>query len=238
MSVAVTSMAERLLGDGASSGCRGRRFAPAGTRAHPLVSHAQCPCVRRAAIVLAERGVPFERTPVDFDCKPGGLRADTADVPTPTGDFADVSPGPVVAACPGGSDRRPGRGGSRLRRDAAAVPRTPRRAAPSGDGIPQVARIGEAPTSTSGRRLDDAFGRSVRRGPIHAHDEHSCHLHADHFAVRRSECERRARIVAMRPIRTRYGSVPRPSSRVRRHWRVRSPGARPNVARNASSVRR
>ena len=36
-----------------------------------LVSHALCPYVQRAAIVLAEKGVPFERIDVDLDSKPG-----------------------------------------------------------------------------------------------------------------------------------------------------------------------
>jgi glutathione S-transferase len=36
-----------------------------------LVSHALCPYVQRAAIVLAEKGVPFERRDVDLARKPG-----------------------------------------------------------------------------------------------------------------------------------------------------------------------
>lgn len=36
-----------------------------------LVSHALCPYVQRAAIVLAEKGVPFERREVDLANKPG-----------------------------------------------------------------------------------------------------------------------------------------------------------------------
>lgn len=35
-----------------------------------LVSHALCPYVQRAAIVLAEKGVPFERRDVDLAAKP------------------------------------------------------------------------------------------------------------------------------------------------------------------------
>ena len=35
-----------------------------------LVSHALCPYVQRAAIVLAEKGVAFERVEVDLACKP------------------------------------------------------------------------------------------------------------------------------------------------------------------------
>lgn len=35
-----------------------------------LISHALCPYVQRAAIVLAEKGVPFERTTIDLDHKP------------------------------------------------------------------------------------------------------------------------------------------------------------------------
>lgn len=36
-----------------------------------LVSHALCPYVQRAAIVLAEKGVPFERRDIDLSNKPG-----------------------------------------------------------------------------------------------------------------------------------------------------------------------
>lgn len=36
-----------------------------------LVSHALCPYVQRAAIVLAEKGVPFERRDIDLADKPG-----------------------------------------------------------------------------------------------------------------------------------------------------------------------
>ncbi len=35
-----------------------------------LVSHALCPYVQRAAIALAEHGVPFDRTVIDLDSKP------------------------------------------------------------------------------------------------------------------------------------------------------------------------
>lgn len=35
-----------------------------------LVSHPLCPYVQRAAIVLLEKGVPFERRDVDLACKP------------------------------------------------------------------------------------------------------------------------------------------------------------------------
>ena len=40
-----------------------------------LVSHALCPYVQRAAIVLAEKGVPFERREVDLAHKPGWFLA-------------------------------------------------------------------------------------------------------------------------------------------------------------------
>lgn len=36
-----------------------------------LISHALCPYVQRAAIVLAEKGVPFERRDIDLSNKPG-----------------------------------------------------------------------------------------------------------------------------------------------------------------------
>jgi glutathione S-transferase len=35
-----------------------------------LISHRLCPYVQRAAIVLAEKGVPFERVDIDLDAKP------------------------------------------------------------------------------------------------------------------------------------------------------------------------
>lgn len=40
-----------------------------------LVSHHLCPYVQRAAIVLAEKGVPFERRYIDLANKPGWFRA-------------------------------------------------------------------------------------------------------------------------------------------------------------------
>lgn len=40
-----------------------------------LVSHRLCPYVQRAAIVLAEKGVPFERRDVDLDHKPAWFLA-------------------------------------------------------------------------------------------------------------------------------------------------------------------
>ena len=40
-----------------------------------LVSHALCPYVQRAAILLAEKGVPFERRDVDLSDKPQWFRA-------------------------------------------------------------------------------------------------------------------------------------------------------------------
>ncbi|RTL35891.1 MAG: glutathione S-transferase family protein [Burkholderiales bacterium] len=40
-----------------------------------LVSHALCPYVQRAAIVLAEKGVPFERLDVDLSAKPAWFLA-------------------------------------------------------------------------------------------------------------------------------------------------------------------
>jgi glutathione S-transferase len=40
-----------------------------------LVSHALCPYVQRAAIVLAEKGVPFERRDVDLSDKPAWFLA-------------------------------------------------------------------------------------------------------------------------------------------------------------------
>ncbi|RWD61178.1 MAG: glutathione S-transferase family protein [Mesorhizobium sp.] len=43
--------------------------------AHTLVSHHLCPYVQRAAIALAEKGVPFERVNVDLANKPDWFRA-------------------------------------------------------------------------------------------------------------------------------------------------------------------
>lgn len=40
-----------------------------------LISHALCPYVQRAAIVLAEKGMPFERRDVDLSAKPAWFRA-------------------------------------------------------------------------------------------------------------------------------------------------------------------
>jgi glutathione S-transferase len=40
-----------------------------------LVSHALCPYVQRAAIVLAEKGLPFERRDIDLANKPGWFLA-------------------------------------------------------------------------------------------------------------------------------------------------------------------
>lgn len=40
-----------------------------------LVSFDLCPYVQRAAIALAEKGVPFERRTVDLADKPGWFRA-------------------------------------------------------------------------------------------------------------------------------------------------------------------
>ena len=40
-----------------------------------LVSHALCPYVQRAAIVLAEKGVPYQRRDVDLSAKPAWFRA-------------------------------------------------------------------------------------------------------------------------------------------------------------------
>ncbi|MGZ3183320.1 MAG: glutathione S-transferase family protein [Telluria sp.] len=40
-----------------------------------LVSHALCPYVQRAAIVLLEKGAPFERTDIDLSAKPEWFRA-------------------------------------------------------------------------------------------------------------------------------------------------------------------
>jgi glutathione S-transferase len=40
-----------------------------------LVSHALCPYVQRAAIALAEKGVPFERRTIDLADKPAWFRA-------------------------------------------------------------------------------------------------------------------------------------------------------------------
>jgi glutathione S-transferase len=42
---------------------------------YTLVSHALCPYVQRAAIALAEKGVPFERRTVDLADKPDWFRA-------------------------------------------------------------------------------------------------------------------------------------------------------------------
>jgi glutathione S-transferase len=40
-----------------------------------LVSHALCPYVQRTAIVLAEKGVPYQRRDVDLSAKPAWFRA-------------------------------------------------------------------------------------------------------------------------------------------------------------------
>ncbi len=40
-----------------------------------LISHATCPFVQRAAIALAEKGVPFERVDIDLANKPDWFRA-------------------------------------------------------------------------------------------------------------------------------------------------------------------
>lgn len=40
-----------------------------------LVSHLLCPYVQRAAIVLAEKGIPFERRDIDLAAKPDWFRA-------------------------------------------------------------------------------------------------------------------------------------------------------------------
>lgn len=48
---------------------------PQGAIALTLVSHALCPYVQRAAIVLAEKGAPFERRDVDLAAKPDWFRA-------------------------------------------------------------------------------------------------------------------------------------------------------------------
>jgi glutathione S-transferase len=45
--------------------------APLGSSRLTLISHALCPYVQRAAIVLAEKGVPFERMDIDLAAKPG-----------------------------------------------------------------------------------------------------------------------------------------------------------------------
>lgn len=45
------------------------------TAAHSLVSHHLCPYVQRAAIALAEKGVPFERVNVDLANKPDWFKA-------------------------------------------------------------------------------------------------------------------------------------------------------------------
>src|SRR5262245_45756170 len=42
---------------------------------HRLVSHPLCPYVQRAAIALAEKGVPFERRDVDLAEKPDWFKA-------------------------------------------------------------------------------------------------------------------------------------------------------------------
>lgn len=42
---------------------------------HILISHALCPYVQRAAIVLAEKQVPFERVMIDLSDKPDWFRA-------------------------------------------------------------------------------------------------------------------------------------------------------------------
>lgn len=42
---------------------------------HLLVSHVLCPYVQRAAIALAEKGLPFERRDIDLSAKPGWFLA-------------------------------------------------------------------------------------------------------------------------------------------------------------------
>ncbi len=63
--------------------------------AFTLVSHALCPYVQRAAIVLAEKGVPFERRTVDLADKPAWFRAVSPLGKTPVllVDGAGVDPG-------------------------------------------------------------------------------------------------------------------------------------------------
>lgn len=46
-----------------------------GTPALTLISHHLCPYVQRAAIMLAEKGVPFERRNIDLANKPNWFRA-------------------------------------------------------------------------------------------------------------------------------------------------------------------
>lgn len=53
----------------------GSRGAAAGRRPLVLVSHRLCPYVQRAAIALAEKGVPFERRDIDLADKPAWFRA-------------------------------------------------------------------------------------------------------------------------------------------------------------------
>lgn len=50
-------------------------MSPAADTAYHLVSHALCPYVQRAVIVLTEKGVPFERTDIDLGNKPDWFRA-------------------------------------------------------------------------------------------------------------------------------------------------------------------
>lgn len=50
-------------------------MAQGATPALTLVSHALCPYVQRAAIVLAEKGIPFERRWVDLAHKPDWFKA-------------------------------------------------------------------------------------------------------------------------------------------------------------------
>src|SRR5262249_14900408 len=45
------------------------------SRALRLVSHHLCPYVQRAAITLAEKGVPFARSYIDLSDKPAWFRA-------------------------------------------------------------------------------------------------------------------------------------------------------------------
>jgi len=42
---------------------------------YTLVSHSLCPYVQRAAIVLAEKAIPFERVTIDLDAKPDWFTA-------------------------------------------------------------------------------------------------------------------------------------------------------------------
>ena len=58
---------------------------------HTLVSHALCPYVQRAAIVLHEKGIPFERREIDLAAKPAWFLAVSPLAKTPVLLVGDVA---------------------------------------------------------------------------------------------------------------------------------------------------